>query len=125
MRSQMSNLCLEQGRPDCSTLSVGKKRTYRQLERHWDLQDNQNADSLLGVNEDSSSDFDNSNSSKNRRNIKLEKKLICKAALETELIRCGRRRSEGCKERLTATGVFSTLIYDLRADGIKCLQEPD
>lgn len=123
----MSNLCLEQVRPsDCNSQSVGKKRTYRELERHWDLQENQNADSLLGVNEDANSDFGSSNSSsKNRRNIKLEKKLIGKAALETELIRCGRRRSEGCKERLTATGVFSTLIYDLRADGIKCLQEPD
>lgn len=92
------------------------------------MKENKTTESLIGINEDHSdnSAFSSSFNTKNRRLIKLEKKLINKAALETELIRGGRRNSaQGFKERTTVTGVFSTLIYDLKADGIGSLQDSD
>jgi hypothetical protein len=51
---------------------------------------------------------------KNRRAIKLE------------LIRSGRKTPViGFKEKQTFTSVFSTLIYDLKADSIDNLKETD
>lgn len=42
------------------------------------------------------------------------------------MIRGGHRGSvQGFKERQTVTGVFSTLIFDLKADSINTLQEND
>lgn len=76
---------------------------------------------------DNAFNFDNqSQGFKNRRTIKLEKKLISRAALETELIRSGRKTPlSGFKEKQTVTSVFSTLIYDLKADSIDSLKETD
>jgi len=52
--------------------------------------------------------------------------LINRAALETELIRGGQKTpNQGFKEKHTFTGVFSTLIYDLKADCIDNLKEKD
>lgn len=83
------------------------------------------------MNDDSRSDrsnltFDGQTKKKSKRLLKLEKKLIGKAVLETELIRGGKRTSvTGFKERQTVTGVFSTLIYDLSTETLGNLKEND
>ena len=46
--------------------------------------------------------------------------MINRAALETDLIRGG-KKSSSTKESQTVTGVFSTLIYGLKADTIENL----
>ena len=90
--------------------------------------DNTKSEDLIAISEENRSvkseiNFDSqSQGFKNRRRIKLEKKMINRAALETELIRIGRRsQGQGFNERQTITGVFSTLIYDLKADRIENL----
>jgi hypothetical protein len=70
---------------------------------------------------DNAFNFDSQEGFKNRhRHIKSEKKMINRAALETDLIRGG-KKSSSTKESQTVTGVFSTLIYDLKADTIENL----
>jgi len=105
------------------------------LERCWDLKiDDSKSESLIAISEENRSvrsdniNFEQSKGSfKNKRLIKLEKKLINRAAIETELAR-GRRTQhqlQGFKEWQTVTGVFCTLIYELKADCLDNLHESD
>jgi hypothetical protein len=74
-----------------------KKRRFRELERCWDMQEHANSENLVGICEDNLSArsekvFEvDSSVAKSKRQLKLEKKLISKAALETELMRGGLR----------------------------------
>ena len=140
VKAQLVQLSLEtgqllSGQEQTKNTTNLKRRRFRELESCWEIHENSKNKSLIAISEETRSvrsdnafKFDENMSSgfKNRRAIKLEKKLISRAALETELIRCGRKTPvQGFKEKQTFTSVFSTLIYDLQADCIDNLKETD
>lgn len=94
------------------------KRTFKELDRDWDVAiDSTDADTILAKQSSTS----NGSSLSQRRQIKLEKKLISKICRALDILKRQKQSVSnvpGLGQKEQITGLFSTLLFDVQKDYI-------
>ncbi len=125
IKSKLSQLQIECTRSSQDASSL-KKRRYRELDRCWDFVEGEDADTLRAIS-NAEGDLRSTRSSNNKRQLKLQKKVLNKVCLEVDLIKSQGRAvpASGFKQQETVTGNFATSIYELRQECLGSLEVQD